>query len=248
MQIIPAVDLRKGQCVRLTQGKMENETVFSKDPCFMANLWQVKGAKRLHVVDLDGAFTGVMQNLKIIKEIRKKITIPMQVGGGIRDLKTIKKILSLGVDKVILGTVTISNPDLVEKSVAEFGEKIIVSIDSQDGKVAIGGWKDITSQSAFSLAEQLIQVGVSEIIFTDVSKDGTLEGPNIKVIKKTLQKLKANISIIIAGGMASLEDVSKIKKMEDLGVTGVIIGKALYTENIKIEEAIKIAEGKEFKG
>ena len=247
MQIIPAVDLRNGQCVRLTQGRMEEETVFSKDPCFMANLWQVKGAKRLHVVDLDGAFTGVMQNLKVIKEIRKKISIPMQVGGGIRDFKTIKKVLSMGVDKVILGTVTISNPDLVKKSVAEFGEKTIVSIDSQDGKVAIGGWKDITAQLAFSLAEQLIRVGVSEIIFTDVSKDGTLEGPNIKAIKKTLQKLKTNVSIIIAGGMAELEDVRKIKKLEELGVTGVIIGKALYTENINIEEAIKIAEGKEFK-
>ncbi|MCK4532363.1 1-(5-phosphoribosyl)-5-[(5-phosphoribosylamino)methylideneamino]imidazole-4-carboxamide isomerase [bacterium] len=247
MQIIPAVDLRKGQCVRLTKGKLENETVFSKDPCFMANLWQAKGAKRLHVVDLDGAFSGVMQNLKIIKEIRKKISIPMQVGGGIRDLKTIKKVLSMGVDKVILGTVTISNPDLVKKSVAEFGKKIIVSVDSQEGKVAIGGWKDITAQSAFSLTEQLIQAGVSEIIFTDVSKDGTLEGPNIKVIKKTLQKLKTNVSIIIAGGMAKLEDVRKIKKLEELGVTGVIIGKALYTEDIKIEEAIKIAEGKEFK-
>ncbi len=247
MQIIPAVDLRKGQCVRLTRGKLENETVFSKDPCFMANLWQAKGAKRIHVVDLDGAFTGVMQNLKLIKEIRKKINIPMQVGGGIRDLKTIRKVLSLGVDKVILGTVTISNPELVKKSIAEFGEKVIVSIDSQDGKVAIGGWKDITSQSAFSLAEQLIQEGVSEIIFTDVTRDGTLEGPNIKVIKNMLQKLKAKVSIIIAGGMAKLEDVRKIKKMEGLGVTGVIIGKALYTEDIEIEEAIKIGEGKEFK-
>lgn len=247
MQIIPAIDIRKGQCVRLTQGKLEEETVYSKDPCFIANLWQAKGAKRLHVIDLDGAFTGVVQNLQIVKKIKKSITIPIQMGGGIRDLKTIRKVLSLGIDKVILGTAVICNPDLVKKSIFEFGERIIVSIDSNKGKVTIGGWKDITSQSALSLAKQMIQLGVSEIIFTDVSRDGTLKGPNMKAIKNMVQSLNLNsdnpnISIIISGGIADIEDVKKIKKMGALGVKGLIIGKALYTDKVKIEEAIKIAE------
>ncbi len=239
MLVIPAIDLRGGQCVRLTQGRLDKETIFSKDPVFIAKLFKAKGAKRLHIVDLDGAFSGKPQNKSIIKKIVKSVDIPVQLGGGIREFKTIKKILSRGIDKVIIGTAAIYDPNLARRAIHEFGRRVIVGIDAFNGKVAIGGWKEITSIDAIELAKKLELWGVSEIIFTDISKDGMLEGPNLRAIKKMAKSV--NIPIIASGGISSLRDIERIKRLERYGVIGVIIGKAIYTESISLEDAIQLA-------
>ncbi len=240
MLVIPAIDLRGGQCVRLEQGKLEKETIFSKDPVFIAKLWQAQGAKMLHIVDLDGAFCGVSQNTRIIKKIIKAVNIPVEVGGGIRNFKTIKKLLSKNINRVVLGTVAVYDPSLVRKSIEEFGKRVVVGIDAYGGKVAISGWKDVTSVKAIELAKKLESWGISEIIFTDIAKDGMMQGPNMRSIKKIAKAV--NIPIIVSGGISSLKDVKKIKKLEKYGVRGMIIGKALYTEAVKLKEAINIAE------
>ena len=240
MLVIPAIDLRGGQCVRLEQGKLDKETIFSKDPVFIAKIWQAQGAKMLHIVDLDGAFSGVSQNTKIIKKIVKAVKIPVEVGGGIRNLKTIKKMLDRGIERVVLGTVAVYDPSLVRKAIDEFGRRVIVGIDAYEGRVAIAGWKDITSVKAVELAKKLEAWGISEIIFTDIAKDGMMQGPNLAGIRKIGRAI--NIPLIVSGGVSSLKDIKKIKLLEKYGVRGMIIGKAIYTGDIKLAEAIKIAE------
>jgi len=240
MLLIPAIDIRGGNCVRLVQGKLEQETIFSKDPIFVAKLWQAQGAKRIHIVDLDGAFSGVIQNLELIAEIVKSTSVPIQVGGGIRDMDTIERVLSSGVSKVILGTSAIYHTETLKKGLKKFGDKIMVSIDSLDGKVAIGGWKEITAVRAVDLGKRMEEIGVREIVFTDIKKDGLLKGPNVKGIKAFAQKV--GVPVIACGGISSLDDVKKIKELEQYGVYGMIIGKALYTGNIKLQEAIGIVE------
>jgi len=239
MLVIPAIDIRGGNCVRLVQGKLEQETIFSKDPLFVAKLWQAQGAKRIHIVDLDGAFSGVIQNLELIVKIAKSINIPVEVGGGIRDMDTIKRVLSGGVAKVVLGTSAIYNTDTVKKALKKFGDKIVISIDSLGGKVAIGGWKEITAVRSMILAKRVEEMGVKEIIFTDIKKDGMLKGPNVKGIKAFAEKVR--IPVIACGGISTLDDVKRIKELEEDGVSGMIIGKALYTDDIKLQEAMKIA-------
>ncbi|MFH1783397.1 MAG: 1-(5-phosphoribosyl)-5-[(5-phosphoribosylamino)methylideneamino]imidazole-4-carboxamide isomerase [bacterium] len=240
MIVIPAIDLRGGQCVRLEQGKLEKETVFSRDPVFMAKLWQAEGAKMIHVVDLDGAFSGVSQNTRMIKKIVRSVNIPVELGGGIRSLKIIRKLLSKDINRVILGTVAVYDPSLVRKAIDEFGRRIVVGIDAYEGKVAIAGWKDITAVDAIDLARKLENWGISEIIFTDISKDGMMQGPNVSSIKKMAKAI--NIPLIVSGGVSSLKDVRRIKKLEKYGVSGMIIGKALYNGAIKLREAIRITE------
>ena len=240
MLVIPAIDLRDGQCVRLEQGKLDKETIFSKDPVFIAKIWQAQGAKMLHIVDLDGAFSGVSQNTKIIKKIIKAVKIPVEVGGGIRNLKTIKKMLDKGIERVVLGTVAVYDPSLVRKAIDEFGRRVIVGIDAYEGRVAIAGWKDITSVKAVELAKKLEAWGISEIIFTDIAKDGMMQGPNLAGIRKIGRAI--NIPLIVSGGVSSLKDIKKIKLLGKYGVRGMIVGKALYTGDIKLAEAIQIAE------
>jgi len=240
MLVIPAIDIRGGNCVRLAQGRLEQETIFSKDPVFVAKLWQAEGAKRLHIVDLDGAFSGVTQNLELIKEIAKSINIPVEVGGGIRNMETIERVLSGGVNKVILGTSAIYDTDTVRKALKKFRDRIVISIDSLGGKVAIGGWKEITTVRSTTLAKRVEEMGVKEIIFTDIKKDGMLKGPNVKGIKAFAEKV--TIPVIACGGISTLDDVKKIKELEQYGVSGMIIGRAVYTGDIKLREAIEIAE------
>lgn len=240
MLVIPAIDLRGGQCVRLEQGKLDKETIFSKDPVFIAKIWQAQGAKMLHIVDLDGAFSGVSQNTKIIKKIIKAVKIPVEVGGGIRSIKTIKKMLDKGIERVVLGTVAVYDPSLLRKAIDEFGRMVVVGIDAYEGRVAIAGWKDITSVKAIELAKKLEGWGISEIIFTDIAKDGMMQGPNLANIRRMGRAI--NVPLIVSGGISSLKDVKKIKLLEKYGVRGMIIGKALYTGDIKLDEAIKIAE------
>jgi phosphoribosylformimino-5-aminoimidazole carboxamide ribotide isomerase len=240
MVVIPAIDIRGGNCVRLVQGRLEEETIFSKEPIFVAKLWRAQGAKRIHIVDLDGAFSGVIQNLELIVKIAKSINVPVQVGGGIRNIDTIKKILSSGVAKVVLGTSAIYDTDTVRKALKRFRDRVVISVDSLGGKVAIGGWKEITAVRSTTLAKRLEEMGVREIIFTDIKKDGMLRGPNVKGIKAFAEKVE--IPVIACGGISTLNDVRRIKELEKYGVSGMIIGKALYIGNIKLQEAIEIAE------
>jgi len=232
MLVIPAIDIRGGNCVMLTQGKLEAETVYSKDPAFIAKLWQAKGAKRLHVVDLDGAFQGSPKNLEVLKKIREAVEIPIECGGGVRSLKTIDYLVEIGMNYVILGTLAIYNPEVLRQAVSKYGDKIIVAVDANEGKVAIGGWKDITAVDAIELAQKLKDMGVKEMIYTDILKDGTLQGPNLEGLKNMGSSSK--ISVIASGGVTTLEDIVNIKKLEPFGVNGAIIGKALYNENIKL--------------
>ncbi|MCL1972711.1 MAG: 1-(5-phosphoribosyl)-5-[(5-phosphoribosylamino)methylideneamino]imidazole-4-carboxamide isomerase [Endomicrobia bacterium] len=246
MIVIPAVDIRQGNSVMLKQGKLEDETVHSTDPVFMAKLWKAKGAERIHVIDLDGSFNGTTQNQEIIKKICESVDIPVQVGGGIRDMKRVDEIFKMGASYVILGTVAVYNPEIVRQAVEKYGsKKIIVAVDAKDGKVAIGGWKDVTPVSALDLIEKLKTFGVEEIIYTDIARDGMLSGPDFEGLKKIS---KSGMRIIVSGGITTVEDIIKLKEYEKDGVFGAIVGSALYTDNFKLEDAIRTLESMENKG
>lgn len=237
MIILPAIDLRNGKCVRLLQGRLEDETVFADDPVEMARRWQENGAEYLHLVDLDGAFQGAPVHLPIVQKIKEATGLPVELGGGIRDMATIAKVLASGVDRVILGTVAVSNPELLANACAEFGERIVLGLDARDGKVAIKGWVDVTEKSAVELACELKEKGVRRIIFTDISRDGMLSGPNLKSIEELASK--TGIPVIASGGVNVLADIVNLKKIA--GVEGVITGKALYTGSLNLSEAIQAA-------
>ncbi len=240
MELIPAIDIRKKKCVMLSQGKIEKETIYSNDPVFIAKLWQAKGARRLHIVDLDGAFCGIPQNLDIVGKIRKTFNGKIQFGGGVRDIKIVKKLINIGIDKVIVATLIVYNPELVKEIIKTFPDKIIASIDVVNEKIAIGGWKEITDINAVELIKKIEDMGIKEIVLTDVTKDGTLEGPNVEEIKKIAES--CSINICVSGGIATKEDILKLKELENCGIKSVIIGKALYDETINFEEVLKLVE------
>ncbi|MFC1902687.1 1-(5-phosphoribosyl)-5-[(5-phosphoribosylamino)methylideneamino]imidazole-4-carboxamide isomerase [Chloroflexota bacterium] len=233
MEIIPAVDLRQGRCVRLYQGDYEQETVFSENPVEAALEWQSRGAPRLHIVDLDGAATGELQNLDIIKEIAIAILVPTQLGGGIRQLKTIEQLLKAGIERVILSTAAVENPKLIEDACRKFSESIIISIDALDGKVSIHGWHQETDLKATELARSMVKLGVRRFIYTDISRDGTLTEPNFSAIYEMVNAVRR--PVIAAGGISSL---NHIKMLKQLGVEGAIVGKALYTGDINLKQAL----------
>ncbi|OEG71787.1 1-(5-phosphoribosyl)-5-((5-phosphoribosylamino)methylideneamino)imidazole-4-carboxamide isomerase [Candidatus Endomicrobiellum trichonymphae] len=240
MIIIPAVDIRQGNSVRLKQGKIDAETIYSKDPVSIAKLWKSKGAKRLHVVDLDGAFSGTNINKDIIKNICAVVDIPVEVGGGIRNMDKIKESFDIGATYVILGTIAFNNPEIVKKAVDKYGsEKIIVAVDAKDGKVAISGWKDITSIDVSELVNKLKEIGVQEILYTDISRDGMLAGPDFAGLKKLSE---SGMRIIASGGVKTIDDLVKLKKYEKDGVFAAIVGSALYTDDFKLEDAIEKIE------
>lgn len=243
MIIIPAVDIKGGNCVRLIQGKPSMETVYSSNPLDMAKQWEDRGAKRLHVVDLDGAFEGKMKNMEVILKIAESLDIPVEVGGGIRDYETVKNLINGGIYRVILGTSAIYDQEFLKDVIKEWPDKIIVGIDSIRGQVAVKGWQYVSSRTALELAVEMESTGVNEIIVTDITKDGMLEGTNTELIKDIAEKVK--ISIIASGGVTSLEDIKKLKALNLENLTGVIIGKALYSGNLEITEVIKIAENGE---
>lgn len=238
MFIIPAIDLIEGRCVRLREGKLSSERVYSKQPVAVAELWELKGAKRLHIIDLDGAFERKPQNLEVVKRIAKSIKIPIQFGGGVRNLRTIKEVFGCGVEYVILGTSAISKPEFVKKAVKRFGKRIMVSIDASNLKVRVRGWEEKTRKIAPILAKEMEKLGIRNIIFTDIKRDGTLKGPNISQIKKMLKVV--NTPLIVSGGISSLEDIKKLKPLEKKGLSGVIVGKALYTGRVDLEKALEI--------
>ncbi|MFZ5753527.1 MAG: 1-(5-phosphoribosyl)-5-[(5-phosphoribosylamino)methylideneamino]imidazole-4-carboxamide isomerase [Bacillota bacterium] len=240
MLVIPAIDLRDGRCVRLVQGQKGTETIYSDEPVEMAQLWEERGARRLHVVDLDGAFTGTPQNLEIVKQMVESVRIPIQLGGGIRSLETVKKVLDAGVDRVILGTAAILSPELVCQCSKEFGDSILVGIDGRDGLVAIEGWESTVEMTVEALALEIAKLGIKRVVFTDTRRDGTLRGPNIEATKRLAQT--SGLKVIASGGVSSLDDLRNLKSLKPFGVEGVIMGKALYNGTISLKEALEIME------
>lgn len=236
MLIIPAIDLKGGRCVRLWQGKRDRETIYSQDPLYVARSWKERGARRLHIVDLDGAFEGRPIHLNLVERIAKELDIPVELGGGIRDISTIRRVLEKGIDYVILGSKALSLK-FVEKVCQEFGDKVIVSIDVRDGKVAVEGWERQTSVQARDLARDLVRVGIKTTIFTDITRDGTMQGVNVEAVRDLANS--TDVNLIVSGGISSLEDIRRIVRLNSPGIKGMIIGKALYTGGIKLEEAIE---------
>jgi len=239
MIVIPAVDLHQGKCVRLTQGKLDQETVISHDPAFVARLWQARGAKRLHLVDLDGAYCGAVQHWDIIKRIRAELSIPIQFGGGVRSLRTVEKLDELGVDHIIISTVLISNPPEGRRIIKTFGRRIVVAVDVYDGRVAIGGWKDQTPVAALEFIARVRDLGVEEIVLTDINREGMLTGVNLETVSGIVER--AGMKVIISGGVTTLDDIRCVRTLEPKGVTGVIIGKALYAEKFTFDDAVRAA-------
>ncbi len=240
MIILPAIDLRNGKCVRLHQGDFAQETIYGADPLAMAEEWAASGAKRLHLVDLDGAVSGVPVHQELILKIATTLKIPIEVGGGIRNLETIRTYLERGVAKVILGSVAISESELVREACRLYPEQIIVGIDAKDGLVAVKGWVDLATKTAVELAQELSELGITEIIYTDISRDGTLSGPNIPALTEMIRE--SGLQVIASGGISSLEDLLVLKQLQLPKLTGVITGKALYDRRIDLAEAIKVIE------
>lgn len=238
MRVIPAIDLQEGKCVRLLRGERNKATIFSHDPVGFALKWQSQGAELIHIVDLDGAFEGRPQNSEVIAKIASAVDIPVQLGGGMRDAATVKNALELGVERVILGTAAVEDHHFVKKMVELYGQRILVGIDAKEGIVAVKGWVEKTGERAVEFALKMQQLGVKEIIYTDISRDGTLEGPNIEALKTMAVALK--VPVIASGGISSLNDLRALKELEPLGVSGVIVGQALYAGRFTLKEAIKI--------
>jgi len=233
MEIIPAIDIRDGKCVRLYQGDYERETIYSEDPVAMALHWQSLGAPRLHVVDLDGAKAGRPINLSVISDIVQRLNIPLELGGGIRDIDTIEQLLDNGVQRVILGTVAVEEPSLVREACARYKERIVIGIDAAYGRVKTRGWRQKSAVTAIDLAKQMEAIGAERFIYTDIQRDGTLTGPNFE----STAQFKASIDspVIASGGVATIEHILRLDR---LGVEGAITGQALYTGKLDLEEAI----------
>lgn len=235
MIIFPAIDIKDGNCVRLKQGKFEDMDVYFDNPVEVAKTWEAKGAEFIHIVDLDGAKDGKSKNFEIISEIARVVNIPIQVGGGIRTREAVQTLLDAGVNRVILGTAAVNEKELLKSLVDEFGKQIVVSIDAKDGIVAIDGWVNLSSLNSVDFVKELEEIGVQTIVYTDIAKDGMMEGPNFEIYRELMEK--NSIDIIASGGVSTLEDVAKLSEME---MYGAIIGKALYIENIKLEDALEV--------
>lgn len=236
MIIIPAIDLKDGLCIRLLQGKIEEATVYSDDPLAIALRWESCGAKLIHVVDLDGAFAGNQTNLQGIIRIRNGVKIDIEVGGGIRDLDRIERLISYGINRVILGTVAATDPNLIREASKKYPGQIFVGIDAKNGLVAIKGWVEVTNARAKELALKMQEYGASGIIYTDISRDGMLTGPNTEATWEIVDAL--DIPVIASGGISSINDIKRLLQID--GLYGAITGKALYSGALDLEEAIKI--------
>ena len=237
MNIIPAVDIKNGKCDRLSQGRADQETVYSDDPASMAGYWDEQGAQTIHVVDLDGAFGGQPANMEMIKKIIRNSSVDVQVGGGIRTLNTIEAYVNAGAYRVILGTIAQQDPKFVDEACKKFPGKIFVGIDAQNGYVAVKGWVEVSSQKATDLARSLETLGVAGFIFTDISRDGMLQGPNLESIRGFASSTQA--PVIASGGVSQLNDITNLLALKPLGITGVIVGKALYDKTIDYREAVQ---------
>lgn len=241
MIIFPAIDIRDGKCVRLFKGDFNQETVFSDKPEEMAEKWQAEGAEFLHLVDLDGALAGKSQNLATIKKIIAAVNIPVELGGGIRTMENIDEVLALGVKRVILGSVAVKNPELVKEACAKYGERIVVGIDAKDGIVAVDGWGVSGNVDVITLAKEMAKAGVKTIIYTDISRDGTLAGVNVEATAKLARE--SGINIVASGGVKSTADIKALLPYEKDGIEGVIVGKSIYMKTLDLAEAIEIGRG-----
>ncbi len=243
MDVIPAIDLLEGRCVRLYQGDYERSQIFNDNPADVAKQWVEQGATWLHVVDLDGAKIGKVVNNNAIESILQAVSVPIQVGGGLRDRSSVAQLLNLGVQRTILGTVAVEQPQLVADLCQEFPNKIVVGIDARNGKVATRGWLEMSEVLATDLAQQMQQRGAAAIIYTDIHRDGTLSGPNLEALRELATEL--SIPVIASGGVSSVTDLLSLLALEPLGVTGVIVGRALYTGDIDLKAALQaIGQGR----
>ena len=240
MMIIPAVDIKNGKCVRLLQGRMEDETVFSDDPAAMAQKWANAGAELIHVVDLDGAFEKRPQNLDAVKNIINSVDTPIQLGGGIRNERAVETVLKLGVQRVVIGTEAIKNPQWVKQIARKYPGQIVVGIDARDGRVAIEGWTETTSIRAIDLARQFEDCGVAAINFTDIYRDGMQTGPNIAETGRLAEAIK--IPVVASGGVSTIEDIKNLLPLTAVGVSGVITGKALYSGTLDFKQAMALVQ------
>ena len=242
MQIIPAIDIRRGKCVRLIQGDVRDETIYSTEPVEMAKLWQVKGARWIHVVDLDGALTGKPKNVEIIMKIIRALRVSIEVGGGMRTEEDIKKYIKANARRVIISTSILNEPGFLEAMIEKFGDKIVVAVDAKDGFIAIKGWKDVTKLKALDFIKDLEKKGVKKIIYTDINRDGVLKGPNFKSIITVLRSTK--MKVIVSGGITRIKNIERLIEIDKKygNIEGVIIGQALYKGTIDLKEAIKVAK------
>lgn len=239
MRIYPAIDIKDGKCVRLLQGRFSDVTVYGDDPEEMAKKWEREGGEYIHVVDLDGALKGHGVNSSIIKDICKSVNVPVQTGGGIRTMEDIEAKLNLGIDRVIIGTKAVQDKDFVKRAVDKYKEKIVIGIDAKDGLVAISGWEEVSEFRAVDFAKKMTDIGVKTIVYTDISTDGTLGGSNVKAMMEMAKSVPADI--IASGGIGNIDH---IKELLPTGVEGVIVGRALYTGNVDLKEAVKLGGDK----
>ncbi|MGN1116246.1 MAG: 1-(5-phosphoribosyl)-5-[(5-phosphoribosylamino)methylideneamino]imidazole-4-carboxamide isomerase [Candidatus Ornithomonoglobus sp.] len=238
MRIYPAIDIKDGQCVRLLKGRFDKITVYGDNPAEMAKKWESLGGEYIHVVDLDGALKGHGVNAGAIKKICESVSVPVQTGGGIRTMADIEAKLACGIDRVIIGTKAVSNPEFVREAVEKYGDKIVIGIDAKDGMVAIEGWEKTSEFKAVEFARKMADLGVKTIVYTDIATDGTLAGPNVGAMKEMVENV--NINVIASGGVGKLEHV---KALVPTGVEGVITGRALYTGDLSLPEAIRAGKG-----
>lgn len=230
-EVIPAVDVRGGKCVRLFQGQYDQETVFSEDPVSVARQWQDEGAKRLHVVDLDGALIGSPQNLEIIQRMCEALTIPVGFGGGLRDMQSIRRAVEVGVDRIILGTAAIESPGVVKQACAVYGDRIAISLDARNGIVMIHGWTEASGEPALDVAARMVTAGVSRLLYTDISRDGTLTEPNFEAVSQFASSV--GVPVVASGGVSRAEHLVRLR---NIGVEGAVVGRALYTGAIKLQD------------
>lgn len=235
MRIYPAIDIKDGNCVRLLQGRFSDVTVYGNSPADMAKKWEALGGEFIHVVDLDGALKGHGVNAEIIRKICQTVKVPVQTGGGIRTMEDIEAKLSCGINRVIIGTKAVSDSEFVKRAVDKYGDKIVIGIDAKDGIVAIEGWEKTSDFTAVEFAKKMTDIGVKTIVYTDIATDGTLAGPNIEAMSEMVNSVNADI--IASGGIGNIEH---IKSLIPTGVEGVIVGRALYTGNVVLAEAVKI--------
>ncbi len=240
MRIYPAIDIRGGKAVRLYKGDFAQETVFG-EPAEMAKKWEAAGGEFLHLVDLDGARAGKSMNLDVVKEIIAAVNIPVELGGGIRTMENIDEVLEAGVQRVILGSVAAKNPALVKEACAKYGDRVVVGIDAKDGIVAVDGWEVSGDVEVTVLAKEMAKAGVKTIIYTDISRDGTLEGVNVEATAQLARE--SGIKIVASGGVKSIDDVKALLPYEKEGIEGVIVGKSIYMGTLDLTEAVKVAKG-----
>jgi phosphoribosylformimino-5-aminoimidazole carboxamide ribotide isomerase len=241
MIIIPAIDLRGGRCVRLTQGKASAETVYSENPVVIAKRWYDEGAEMLHIVNLDAALNkDDTENLKALERILYEVNIPVQFGGGVRSLDDVRRLDELGATRIVIGTTAIENPVLLTHIVDEFGSTVVVGIDAREGKVALRGWEKLSNVNAIDFAQKIAEMGVERLVYTDIARDGMLSGINIEATQEIAEA--SGLKVTASGGVASLDDIYALKELEQYGVDSVIIGKALYEGIFTLEEALDAAE------